>query len=90
MEEIIEISIETPDGTADCRLELMEDNDVYYYNATILYPHIVNGYSRSEIHCMDVYRDGTDYYLKAGEGGIHPKLKKLEGQIAAAIQKANR
>ncbi len=88
MEEVIELAIETPDGIADCRLELDEDRGVY--NVTVLYPHIVEGFSRPGIYTHDMKKENGSWYFEAGEDGVHPKIKKLEQALAAAIVKANR
>jgi hypothetical protein len=88
MDEILELTLESPDGIIDCRLEPQRNEDELFYNATILYPNVVNGFSRSEIFCHDLHRDtGTgDYLFEPGED-IHPKIKKLESRISAAIVK---
>jgi hypothetical protein len=62
MNELIELNIDTPDGLADCRLELQENEKGYYYEATILYPHIINGFSRSEIYCYNFIPTGKGQY----------------------------
>jgi hypothetical protein len=87
MEEVIEVAIETADGVADCRLELDMDNGTY--NVTILYPHMVNGFSRPGIYTYDMKKENGSWYFEAGEDGVHPKIKKLEQALSAAIVKAN-
>ena len=86
MDEIIELTFESPDGIIDCRLEPQRNDDKLSYCATILYPNIVNGYSRSEIYCYNLLR-GTngDYFFDDGEDPIPPRIKKLEPQISSAI-----
>ena len=87
MDEIIELTIESPEGIIDCRLEPQRNDTELFYAATILYPNMVNGFSRSEIYCHKMRR-GTktrDYYFETGEEPIHPKIKKLEPQLSKAI-----
>ena len=87
MDEIIELTLESPDGIIDCRLEPQTNKDGHSYSATILYPHTVNGYSRSDIYChtmlLDIETNG--YVFDEGED-IHPKIKKLETQLSEAIR----
>lgn len=91
MNELIELSINTPDGLADCRLELQDGERGYYYEATILYPHIINGFSRSEIYCYNFIPTGNgQYQLQETEDGIHPKIKRMEEVIASAIAAHNK
>lgn len=87
MDEILELTLDTADGVADCRLEPQRNETELFYSATILYPHVVNGYSRSEIFCHDLRCVGAsaDYLFESGTD-IHPKIKKLEAQISAAIK----
>jgi hypothetical protein len=86
MDEIIELAIESAEGIIDCRLEPQRDDAGLYYAATILYPHIVGGYSRSEIYCNDLKRDAaTGAYHFDETGDVHPKIKRLESQLSAAI-----
>ncbi len=86
MAETIELAIDTPDGIADCRLEPNETDGGIVYSATILYPNVVNGFSRSEIYCHDMvwHEDQQTYAFNTAEE-IHPKVLKLEGQLAAAV-----
>jgi hypothetical protein len=91
MNELIELNIDTPDGLADCRLELQDSEQGYYYEATILYPHIINGFSRSEIYCYNFIPTGEGQYRVAEtEDGVHPKIKLLEEKIALAIAAHNK
>lgn len=91
MNELIELNIDTPDGLADCRLELQDKEGRYYYEATILYPHIINGFSRSEIYCYNFIPTGKgQYQVEETEDGIHPKIKRMEDVIAAAIVAHNK
>ncbi len=91
MNELIELNIDTPDGLADCRLELQDNEGMYYYEATILYPHIINGFSRSEIYCYNFIPTGNgQYQIEETEDGIHPKIKRMEEMIAAAIAAYNK
>ncbi len=92
MDITIELSLESPDGIIDCRLEPQRNDGTLFYNATILYPHIVNGYSRSEIYCHDIrFEPETgSYHFETGEDGIHPKIRKLEAQISDAIISQNK
>ena len=83
MEEIIEMSIDTPDGVVDCRLEPQRTDNELICAATILYPNIVDGFSRSEVHCIIIRFDAdiNEWYFDPGTEGIHPKIKKLEKEI---------
>lgn len=91
MTELIELSIDTTDGIADCRLELQETGNGYFYEATILYPNIVNGYNRAEVYCYNLTGNPNSIYtFVETEEGIHPKIKLLEGKIAAAITAYNK
>ena len=88
MDEIIELTFESPDGIIDCRLEPQRsDDEGLSYSATILYPNIVNGYSRSEIYCYHLRRTKAngDYFFETTEDAIPPRIKKLEVQISSAI-----
>ena len=87
MQEAIEISIDSPDGIVDCRLEPETADAIPLYSATILYPNVVDGFSRSEIYCHNMRPDPETgvYYFDDGEEGIHPKIKKLEAKLSAAI-----
>ena len=87
MDEIIELAFESEEGIIDCRLEPQRNGAELSYGATILYPSIVNGFSRSEIYCHNLRR-GTktgDYFFETGEDPIPPKIIKLETQISKAI-----
>ena len=88
MNEDIELSIESPDGTIDCRLEPELNDDVLTYSATILYPQSAGSYSRSDIYCYNMVQEpeSKDYTFAYGDEGIHPKIMKLEKDIAAAIK----
>ena len=88
MEEVIEVAIETPDGVADCRLELNEDSGTY--NVTVLYPHIVEGFSRPGIYTYDMKEENGSWYFEAGEDGVHPKISKMEQALSAAIVTAGK
>lgn len=87
MNNEIGISIETADGIADCMLELQQGEDgVAVCNVTVLYPNIVNGFSRSEVFCHNMFYDRTTgRYAFDDNDEIHPKIKKLEEQLSAAI-----
>ncbi len=90
MHEPIELAISSPDGIIDCRLEPEQDTGVQRYEATILYPAIVNGYSRSEIYCYKlVFDPNTRTYVFDRNEDILPKVGKLEHQLSDAIQKSN-
>ncbi len=90
MDAIIELAIESPGGIIDCRVEpVCDDEGQQYYTATILYPNIVNGFSRSEIYCHNLSRDTkTGQYFFEDAEDIHPKIKKLEAEISKAISRA--
>ncbi|RYZ55850.1 MAG: hypothetical protein EOP49_01940 [Sphingobacteriales bacterium] len=84
--EDIELSLDTPDGTADCRFEPdAERKDLYHL--TILYPNIINGYSRSEIFCYDLVWDQglKSFVFCDDEAGLHPKIRKMEKQLSDAL-----
>ena len=86
MDDIIEASIETPDGIADCNFEPLENDGLLYYNVTILYPNTVNGYSRPEVYCHNMYKDDAGHYhFDQMDENIHPKIKKLEGLLSDII-----
>lgn len=86
MNERIEISIETPDGIADCSLELHQRDEHTFYNVTILYPNIVNGFSRSEVYVHDMYlSDDGRYQFDPLDENIHPKIMKMEGRLAEVM-----
>ena len=87
MQEAIELSVESPDGIIDCRLEPELIDEVLTYSATILYPQNAGGYSRSDIYCYTMEKDAAtgSYVFSYGDEGIHPKIKKLEAQLAQAI-----
>lgn len=87
MGEDIELAIESADGTIDCRLEPMmnEDTDELYYSATILYPGMVSGFFRSEIYCYDLIRKGSIYVFNQP---VEDKIKVLEVKLGEAVRKA--
>ncbi|MCW3124216.1 MAG: hypothetical protein JWQ38_3708, partial [Flavipsychrobacter sp.] len=87
MDEILEIGLDSPDGTIDCRLEPQRDNGILSYSATILYPGMINGYNRSEIFCYTMVKQGSVWVFDTNEDGIHPKIQKLEEQLAGIIAK---
>ena len=83
MDNSIELTLESPDGLVDCRLEAVEEDDTTLFSATILYPNIVNGYSRSEIYCHNMrYHAETGRYSFDADEDIHPKIMKLEKKIS--------
>ncbi len=91
MDEVIELTFASEDGVIDCRLEPQRNDDELTYSATILYPSIVNGFSRSDIYCHNLRR-GTkmgDYFFESGEDPLLSKIKKLEPQISKAIVTAH-
>jgi hypothetical protein len=84
MHEIIELALESPDGIVDCRLE--PDDSGSFYAVTILYPTTAGGYTRSDIFCHNLMRDAeTGAYFFEGED-VHPKIKRLEAELSAAIK----
>ncbi len=89
MDEVIELTLDSPDGVIDCRLEPQTNEGELAYSATILYPHTVNGYSRSDIYCHTMRQDANtnSFVFEAGEE-IHPKIRKLEEQLSEAITSA--
>lgn len=89
MQEDIELAIETPHGTADCRLEHKEES-THAYSATILYPNMVSGYNRSEIYCFTiVYNPKTKTSVfESIEDSIPAKIQQLEPHLSAAIAKS--
>ena len=90
MEEIIELTFESPAGIVDCRLECRRTDAGLSYSATILYPDIVNGFSRSEIYCYTLHKDEVNggYIFDESEQDVHPKIKLLEPKISPAIAEA--
>jgi hypothetical protein len=86
MDEIIELTLESPDGMVDCRLEPQRTGSELSYSATILYPNTVNGFSRSEIYCLNLRRGKTgSYFFEDGADEVLPKIKKLEATVSNAI-----
>ena len=85
MDEPIELTLPSPDGTIDCRLDPETQDDRQYYSATILYPHVVNGFSRSDIYCHNFHHDPTTGTYHFEEDTIHPKIKKLEVALSDAL-----
>jgi hypothetical protein len=87
MVEVIEAALTAPGGIADCRLEWDPDSTPPCYDATILYPTVVNGYSRSEIYCHRMVRDvaGDAWVFGTALDGIVPKIQALQQQISDAI-----
>ena len=88
MDEVIEISLESADGIIDCRLEPQRENGVPSYSVTILYPNVINGYSRSEIFCYNMRKQGNVYVFDSNDDGIHPKIQRLEAQLSDGIANA--
>lgn len=89
MKEAIELSLETPNGIADCRLDADEETEGLYH-ATILYPNVVNGFSRSEIFCYDLewMPAENQYRFVSHEEGIHPQIMKLEKNCSDELKQA--
>ena len=86
MDETIELTLESPDGLVDCRLEPQRTESGLSYSVTILYPNTVNGFSRSEIYCVNMRRDKSgSYVFEPGDDEVLPKIKKLEVQVSAVI-----
>jgi hypothetical protein len=88
MQEPIELSLNSPNGLIDCRIEPEHTDDGQErYSVTILYPNMVNGFSKSEIYChiMIPDVDTGSYQFLDDEIGIHSKVRSLEADIAAAI-----
>ena len=92
MEEAIELSIDSPGGLIDCRIEpeIAEDG-LLIYSVTILYPNMVDGFSRSEIfvHTMVHHPARNTYVFVEHDKGMLPKINALEKQIAEAIMSNN-
>jgi hypothetical protein len=86
MDEVLEISIDSPAGTVDCRLEPETGEGTFFYNATILYPNVVDGFSRSEIYCHNMQQDKKNGDWHFIDDEIHPKIKGLESKISEAIK----
>ena len=88
MQEPIELSLNSPDGLIDCRIEPEPtDDDQERYSVTILYPNMAAGFGRSEIYCHIMVPDpaASSYQFLDDDIGIHPKVRSLEADIAAAI-----
>jgi hypothetical protein len=85
MEQVLELAIETADGTADCRAEVNTENGSL--NVTILYPYTANGFTRSEVYSHDMELENGNYCFIDGEE-LHPKIKKLETKLSEAIKTA--
>ena len=88
MTEPIEITIDSPAGIIDCRLEPIPEADDYSMSITILYPNIINGYSRSEIYCHTMVINPTSgaYIFNPHDEDIHPKIRNLEKTIAEKLK----
>ena len=92
MEEAIELSIDSPGGLIDCRIEPeVNENGLLIYSVTILYPNMVDGFSRSEIfvHTMVHHPASRTYIFVEDEKGMLPKISVLEKQIAEAIMNSH-
>lgn len=88
MNEVIELAIESAGGIIDCRLEPEASDTGSAYAATILYPCIAGGHSRSDIFCHTMkYDAGAGRYAFDDRQDIHPKIQTLEGQLSDAIVK---
>lgn len=86
MNEVIELAIDSSDGIIDCRLEQEENDGEVVYAATILYPCLAGGHSRSDIFCCNmVYDARAAGYVFDDREEIHPKIQALELQLSAAI-----
>ena len=88
MHEPLELIIASPDGIIDCRAEPVTDGDGnQYFSVTILYPQVLDGFSRSEIFCHDMrlQPETKTYHFDANEADIHPKILKLEKQVSDEI-----
>jgi hypothetical protein len=89
MDEPIGLAIECVDGTIDCMLDPQAGDEFPWFTVTILYPRFVDGISRPEIYCVDMYpASGGREYAFHPEDDIHPKIKNLEHQLSDAITKA--
>ncbi len=88
----IELTFESDNGIVDCRVELQDGEDTQYFAATILYPEIINGFSRSEIYCHDLCWDERlrRYFLVDGGDGIASKIQQLEDGISNGIIQAQK
>jgi hypothetical protein len=88
MQNVIELALESADGTVDCQLERKKNENGIVYSVTILYPHLTNGIMMSKVyeHTMVLDRK-TGKFAFSGEEGptVHPKVKILESQLADAI-----
>jgi hypothetical protein len=88
MEEPIELSLDSPGGLIDCRIEpeVTEDGNTLY-SVTILYPNMIDGFSRSEIYCHTMVQDPAthSFVFIEDEKGILPKISALEPHISEAI-----
>jgi hypothetical protein len=86
MDSYLELTLESPYGFVDCRIEPKNEEDVNIFSVTLLYPNIVNGFSRSEIYCHDMqFEPETGAYYFEGSEDIHPKIMKLEKKISDEI-----
>ena len=84
MNKTIELALTSPDGIIDCMLEPIENESGIFYDVTILYPNI------SGVFCSCLKRDATTgAYFFDETGDIHPKIKRLESQLSAAIADAD-
>jgi len=86
MYEPIELTLESPDGFIDCRLERNDTDTQTAYSATILYPHSVGGVIHSKVYVHDIILNPqTGMYYFADGTSMHPKVFLLENQISKAL-----
>jgi hypothetical protein len=87
MHQPIELTLESADGPVDCRIEPNETGERQFYTAVILYPHQVDGLTFSKVYDHELVVDRATGQYQFTDESIHPKIKALESQIAAALSK---
>jgi|GEM_PF-3031466 len=88
MQPPIELSLDSPSGLIDIRIEPDTDDDrPASYSVTILYPNMASGISRSDIfvHTMLIDPSTLAFHFLDDEKGIHPKVLAIEADISTAI-----
>jgi hypothetical protein len=87
MEEVIEFSIDTADGVADCRVEITDTENEKRTFVVILYPHITNGMLMSKVYEHELIPLSGGGYRFSDAAAIHPHVQLLEQDISAEILK---
>jgi hypothetical protein len=86
MQELIEATISTADGIADCRLDLLQESEGIYA-AVILYPHTEDGRQVSKVYEHRLVHDSGVYRFEESDM-VHPKVLAMEQQLSDTILNA--